>query len=74
MRRERAVLERVLPFELVEEIVGEAAVAEEQPAAARGAGGAALLHEGAERRDAGAGPDHDDVAVRARAARNACWA
>ena len=29
-------------------------------------GGAALLHEGAERRDAGAGPDHDDVLVRRR--------
>ena len=52
--RQRAVGEGVLPFELVEEIVREAAVAEEQPVAAAGADGAALLHEGAERRDAGA--------------------
>ena len=44
--------------------MGELAVAEEQPVAALGGGGAALLHEGAERRDAGARADHDDVAVR----------
>ena len=46
--------------------MGEAAVAEEQPRATASAGGAALLHEGAERRDAGAGADHDDVPVRRR--------
>src|SRR5215467_3146142 len=60
---ERAVLERVLPLELVEEVVRVVAVAEEQPGPAGGAHGAALLHEGAERCDAGAGADHDDVAV-----------
>ena len=38
-------------------------VAEEQPAAAARLRGAALLHESAERRDAGAGADHDDVLV-----------
>ena len=48
---------------LVEEVVGEMPVAEEQPVAALRRRGAALLHEGAERRDAGAGPDHDDVAI-----------
>ena len=42
------------------------AVAEEQPVAALRLRGAALLHEGAERRDAGAGADHDDVAVGGR--------
>ena len=41
----------------------EAPVAEEQPVAAGRAGGAALLDEGAERRDAGAGADHDGVAL-----------
>ena len=60
---ERAVFQRVLPVELVEEIVGVLAVAEEQPAAPFRRDGAALLHEGAERRDAGARADHDDVFV-----------
>src|SRR5204862_2858010 len=57
------VLERVLPFELIEEIVREGAVAEEQPAAAFRLRRTALLNEGAKRRDAGAGADHDDVAL-----------
>ena len=44
--------------------MGKLAVAEEQPASALGLRRTALLHEGAERRDAGAGADHDDVLVR----------
>ena len=35
-------------------------MAEEQPVLAGRAGGAAVEQEGAERRHAGAGPDHDD--------------
>ena len=65
---ERAVPKRVLPFELIEEIVRVAPVAEEQPGPPGRAGGSALLHEGAKRRDAGARPDHDDVARRIRQA------
>ena len=42
----------------------EVAVAEEQPVAPAGAAWLALLHEAAERRDAGAGADHDDVGRR----------
>src|SRR6266851_8923944 len=61
---QRAVGQRVLPFELIEKIMGEAAVAEEQPAAAACRGGAALLHERPERRNAGSRSDHDDVPVR----------
>src|SRR5262249_8079651 len=60
--RQRAVLERILPFELMEKIVGEMAVAEEQPVAPTRPGCAALLNKGAERRDAGSWPHHDDVA------------
>jgi hypothetical protein len=55
-----------LPFELVEEIVGEAAVAEEQPRATASASGATLLHKRAEWRNSGAKPYHDDVTVRCR--------
>src|SRR5580704_18467715 len=43
--------------------MGEAAVAEEQPRATACAGRATLLHESAERRDAGARADHDDVPI-----------
>ena len=46
--------------------MGEVAVAEEQPGAARRFRGAALLHEGAERCHSGAGADHDDVGGRVR--------
>src|SRR5262249_6854370 len=63
---QRAIRERLLPFELIEEIVGEAAVAEEQPVASCRGGCTAFLYEGAERRDAGPRPDHDDVLVRRR--------
>ena len=45
-----------------------APVAEEQPGAARRPGRAALLRKGAERGDARAGPDHDDVGIRLRQA------
>src|SRR5690606_11212993 len=48
---------------LVEEAGVEMPRAEEQPVAARRTGFRALLHEAAERRDAGAGADHDDVAA-----------
>lgn len=58
---QRAALECVLPLDLVEEILAGVRVAEEQPVATGGGDGFALLHEGAERRDAGARADHDDV-------------
>src|SRR5215470_9535309 len=45
---------------LIEEIAVMALMAEEQPVAARRLGSHALVQEGAERRDAGAGADHDD--------------
>ena len=56
-------------FLAVEEIGGGLLVAEEEPVAALCAGGAALLEKGTERRNAGAGPDHDhgDVAAGGRA-------
>ena len=61
---EQAVLQPLLPFELVQEIVGEVAIAEEQPVAPAGTCRLPLLQEGAKRRDAGAGADHDDRPVR----------
>ena len=61
--RQRAVCEVLLPFELIEEVVGEVALAEEQPALALGTVFDALLDEGAVGRNAGAGADHDDRAV-----------
>src|SRR5690349_4882393 len=63
---QHAVLESVLPLELIEEIVGELPIAEEQPVASTGCRGAALLYECPERGDAGARSDHDDVALRRR--------
>src|SRR5918911_2057810 len=53
----------LLPLELVEEVVGEAALAGEQPALALVAALAPVLDEGAERGNAGAGADHDDRGV-----------
>ncbi len=47
----------------VEEVGGGAALAEEEPVAAGCAEGAALMQEGAEGGDAGAGADHDDGRV-----------
>src|SRR5437764_11082794 len=60
---QRAALQGFLPFELIQEIMREMAVAEEKPRAAARARGAAFLDERTERRHAGAGPDHDDVVV-----------
>src|SRR5262249_29192340 len=57
------ILQRLLPFELIKEIVGEAAVAEEKPGAAVSSGGTPLLQESAERRHPRAGSYHDDVAI-----------
>src|SRR5712671_3083960 len=65
---QRPVLQGILPFELVEEVVGVVAVAEEQPGFSGGARAAALLDEAAERRDAGARTHHDDVAIGRRQA------
>src|SRR5690606_19856003 len=67
--REHAFLAPAQPFELVEEIGGEAAVAVHEPVIAPVAVLGAVLDEGAERRDAGAGTDHDDghVAIRGQA-------
>src|SRR5689334_21958033 len=64
--RERTVLERLLPVELVKEVVREDAVAEEQPAAALCLECSPLLHKGAERCNTGAWTDHDDILVRLR--------
>ena len=61
---QQAVLQPLLPFQLVQEIVGEVAIAEEQPVAPAGSRGLPLLQEGAKRRDAGAGADRDDRPVR----------
>src|SRR5690606_13480325 len=44
---------------LIKVVGGGVLVAEEQPVAAGGGGGGAFFEEGAERRDAGARPDHD---------------
>src|SRR5262249_60502621 len=44
----------------VKEVVVRALVAEKEPVAPGRPGGHALVQEGAERRDAGAGTDHDD--------------
>jgi hypothetical protein len=63
--RERAVLERILPFELIEEIVGKLRSPKNsqlRPLAAP----ARRSCTKAERRDAGAGTDHDEVAVGGR--------
>ncbi len=56
-----ALGEKPLPFAAVEIVRGFVLVAEKEPVAAGRAGGDALLHEGAEGRDARAGADHDDV-------------
>ena len=45
----------------IEEILGERAIAEEQPVAPRCAAFRPFLDECPERRNAGARPDHDDV-------------
>ena len=47
-------------FVLIEEVVIAVPVAKEQPIAPRRPGRHALAQEGAERRDPGAGADHDD--------------
>src|SRR5260370_39675415 len=60
---ERAVLERILPFELIEEIMGEAAVAQEQPAAPAFPRRPALLHESPERRHPCPPPDPHGVLI-----------
>ena len=53
----------ILPLELIQKIVGIVAFAENQPIPALGAGLNALFDEGAIRRDAGAGANHDDRPV-----------
>ena len=55
-----AVLQEILPLKLIEEIVGVALVAEEQPAFPGGAERRTVLDERAERRDPRPGADHDD--------------
>ena len=71
MRVSAPSLQRVLPFELVEEVVRELRSPKNSQLRPLASRGAALLHEGAERRDAGAGADHDDVACPAPAGGNA---
>src|SRR6202011_6328310 len=61
-----AVCERFLPIELIQKVVGEWAIAEEQPCTAARRAGAPLLHEGAERRNAGPRANHDNVTIRRR--------
>src|SRR5207342_2888312 len=58
-----AVLQRLLPFELVEKLRTCMAGAEQQPVATAGTGRDALLHEAAERCDTSAGADHQEVAA-----------
>ena len=57
-----AALQRLLPFQLIEKIAARVRVAEQQPVAAAGIDRTAFLHKTAERCDAGARADHDDVA------------
>ena len=61
--RQRAVFHGLLPFELIQEVVGRRPVAEEQPVTPRRPARAALLQKSAERRNAGPRPDHDDILV-----------
>ena len=51
------------PKIFVEEIGGAVPLAEEEPIFSRGLGVEPLLHEGAERGDAGPRADHDDVCL-----------
>ena len=55
-----AVLQQLLPFNLIEEVAAEIALAEKQPGASRRAPRFPLLHERAIGRDAGTGADHQD--------------
>src|SRR4029077_21048748 len=55
-----------LQFVLVQEVVRALALAEQQPGAPLDAERCALLQEGAEWRDAGAGAAHDDPRARLR--------
>ena len=73
MLRQRSILQGILPFELIQEVVRVVPVAEEQPGPAARSDRAPFLHEGAEGSDARAGADHDDVGRRGRAGGNACW-
>ena len=58
--REHALRLHAGELVFVEEIGGRALMTEEQPVAAFCFGRHTLVQEGAERRDAGAGTDHDD--------------
>src|SRR5438445_9860838 len=57
---ENAVFQPLLPFDLIEEVAAQVALAEEQPRPSGGGARFAFLKEAAERRDSGAWPDHDD--------------
>src|SRR5690606_39884059 len=56
------VLQRLLPFRLVQEVGRKMWVAEEEPVAPAGACHATFLHKSPERGNTRAGPDHDDIA------------
>src|SRR4029079_19725553 len=58
--REIAGRQIILPLELIEEIVGEVAFAEEEPALALRSGSHALFDERTIGRDASPSADHDD--------------
>src|SRR4029079_6804128 len=62
--REMPRLAHGLELVLIEEIIVAALMAEIEPVGPRGLHREALLQERAERRHAGAGPDHDDRFVR----------
>src|SRR5690606_4162845 len=66
--RQDAVLEKALPFRLIEEVAIEIAFAEDQPGFAGSPARLALLEEGAIGRDAGSRPDHDDRRIVVRQA------
>ena len=64
-----AVFQEILPLKLIEEIIGVALIAEEEPVFPRGTEGRTMLDEGAEGSDPCARPDHDNrcAAIRGEA-------
>ena len=55
--------QRLLPLDLIEEFAAKVPIAEEQPVSTARSRRHAMLEEGPERRDPGAGANHDDVSI-----------
>ena len=55
--------QRLLPLDLIEEFAAKVPIAEEQPVSTPRSRRHAMLDEGPERRDPGAGANHDDVSI-----------